>query len=325
MVLCSPGALCQQWILWTPQSIVAVGGSCLLVPCRFEIPAEFDADLKNCTPTGLWKKNQIWGNIVLSSAKTDAQNIIKGEMVGNLLNKNCTTIFNSFPAGYDDTYFFRLECAGTNRLKYTFSSGVNISHADTPPKPQLTPMGNITVGERVRLSCSAPALCPTLPPSLTWTSGLGGIVESQLQEGLDGLMTMTSTLTFTASLPHHGMMIKCSACYTLQPGATTKTTQGNLTFNVLGLYLCEAHNQKGSQRSKVMPLEFETGQCSMMAPYIICGVIVLLYVLTVTVDVYKYKSLSRRLKQQLQLSEKGDNTYTNLTIASISADYDQLQ
>ncbi|XP_041740751.1 myelin-associated glycoprotein [Coregonus clupeaformis] len=384
------GALCQQWILWTPQSIVAVGGSCLLVPCRFEIPAEFDDDLKNCTPTGLWKKNIIWGNIVLSSAKTDAQNIIKGEMVGNLLNKNCTTIFNSFPAGYDDTYFFRLECAGTNRLKYTFSSGVNISHADSPPKPQLTPMGNITVGERVRLSCSAPAPCPTLPPSLTWTSGLGGIVESQLQEGLDGLMTMTSTLTFTASLPHHGMMIKCSACYTLQPGATTKTTQGNLTFNVLyppkntvalsspsgpvpegravtltcqsdanppveryswykdisgqviwkangqtlvllvskadsGLYLCEAHNQKGSQRSKVMPLEFETGQCSMMAPYIICGVIVLLYVLTVTVDVYKYKSLSRRLKQQLQLSEKGDNTYTNLTIASISADYDQLQ
>ncbi|KAM9415167.1 myelin-associated glycoprotein-like isoform 1-T1 [Salvelinus alpinus] len=384
------GALCQQWSLWTPQSIVAVGGSCLLVPCTFEILATFDADLKNCTPTGLWSKNKWGGNIVLSTAKTDDQNIIKGVMVGNLLSKNCTTLFNSFPAGYDDTYLFRLECAGTNRLKYIFYPGVHISHTDTPPKPQLTPIGNITEGELVRLSCSASAPCPTLPPSLTWTSGLGGSVESQLQEGIDGLMTMTSTLTFTASLLHHGLMVKCSARYTLQPGGTTKTTQGNLTLNVLyapkntvalsspsgpvpdgravtltcqsdanppveryswykdisgqvtwkangqtlvllvskadsGLYFCEAHNEKGSQRSKVMPLEFESGQCSVMVPYIICGVMALLYVLTVTVDVYKYKSLSRRLKQQLELSEKGDNTYTNLTVASISSDYDQLQ
>ncbi|CAB1321067.1 unnamed protein product [Coregonus sp. 'balchen'] len=352
------GALCQQWSLWTPQSIVAVGGACLLVPCRFKNPAKFDADLKNCTVTGIWKKNHELGNIVFHSAQTDAQNIIKGVMVGNLLDKNCTTIFNSFPAGYDDTYIFRLEY--------------------TPPKPQLISMGNITEGEQVRLSCSAPAPCPTLPPSLTWTSGLGGSVESQLQEGIDGLMTMTSTLTFTASLPHHALMVKCSARYTLQSGGTTKTTEGNLTLNVLyapkntvalssptgsvpegravtltcqsdanppvelyswykdisgqvtwkangqtlvllvskadsGLYLCEAHNQKGSQRSKAMPLELESGQFSKMAPYIICGVMVLLYVLTVTVDI------------ELSLSGKGDNTYTNLRIASISSGYDQLQ
>ncbi|XP_023830441.1 myelin-associated glycoprotein [Salvelinus sp. IW2-2015] len=385
------GALCQQWSLWTPQSLVAVGGSCLMVPCRFQIPAEFDATLNNCTPHGLWKKHSEWGSIVFHTAQTDAKNIIKGVMLGNLLNKNCTTIFNSFSAGYDDTYIFRLECAGTNPLKYNFLPGLNINHTDTPPRPQLIPMGNIMEGEWVRLSCSAPAPCPTLPPSLTWTSGLGGSVESQLQEGIDGLMTMTSTLTFTASLLHHGLMVKCSARYTLQPGGTTKTTQGNLTLNVLyapkntvalsnptgpvpegravtltcqsdanppieryswykdisgketwkangqtlvllvskadsGLYLCEAHNQNGSQRSKAMPLEFESDQFFKMAPYIICGVMVLLYVLTVTVDVYKYKSLSRRLKQiELSLSGKADNTYTNLRIASTSSDYDQLQ
>jgi hypothetical protein len=110
-----------------PQSIVAVGGSCLLVPCRFEIPAAFDADLKNCTPTGLWYKNILGGNILLTSAQT----IKKGVMVGNLLSKNCTTLFNSFPAGYDDTYIFRLVCAGTNRIKYFFYPGVHISHTGT--------------------------------------------------------------------------------------------------------------------------------------------------------------------------------------------------
>lgn len=112
-------------------------------------------------------------------------------------------------------------------------------HPVTPPRPQLIPMGNIIEGEQGTLSCSAPAPCPTLPPSLTWTSGLGGSVESQLQEGIDGLMTMISTLTFTASLPHHGLMVKCSARYTLQPGGTTKTTQRNLTLNVL----CERPQQ----------------------------------------------------------------------------------
>lgn len=34
---------------------------------------------------------------------------------------------------------------------------------------------------------------------------------------------------------------------------------------------------------------FSGDQFFKMAPYIICGVMVLLYVLTVTVDVYKYK------------------------------------
>ena len=35
-----------------------------------------------------------------------------------------------------------------------------------------------------------------------------------------------------------------------------------------GLYLCEAHNEKGSQRSKVMPLEFESKSfCSLYDKY----------------------------------------------------------
>ncbi|XP_010895219.1 myelin-associated glycoprotein isoform X2 [Esox lucius] len=402
------GALCQQWSLWTPPRIVAIEGCCLLIPCRFEIPAEYEAQFENCEPTGTWKINTVPGSNIFNSFLTGAQKNIKGKIVGDLLKKNCTTTFDSLNAGRDDTYSFRLECAGTNILKYNFLETVQIIHTDTPPKPQLTPMGDFMEGEEVRLRCSAPAPCRTMPPSLTWNYGHGVGVESQLQEGEDGLKMVTSILTFTASPRHHRMRVTCSARYTMQPGGASKMAQSNQTINVLckreaalttiihsspsnnnaprnivtsatppgpafegesktltcssdanppvenyswykniggqptwkangqilvlqvskadsGLYLCEAQNQLGSQRSKVMPLELESGLCLTTDLYIISGVLLLLGLLNLTANMYTFKSLSRRVNMKLLLSKKQDNTYQSLRMTSISPEYDQLQ
>ncbi|XP_062390083.1 B-cell receptor CD22-like isoform X2 [Sardina pilchardus] len=62
-----------------------------------------------------------------------------------------------------------------------------------------------------------------------------------------------------------------------------------------GLYSCEAISPWGEQKSAVVALEVEDGsegqQCSMV-PYVFCGVLACLYVLTIVVDVYKYKRLT---------------------------------
>ncbi|KAL0962421.1 hypothetical protein UPYG_G00339830 [Umbra pygmaea] len=228
------GALCQQWKLWAPASIDAVGESCVLVPCRFEIPADYEVHLNTCVPTGVWKTNDILGITIFSSAQKDAQNKIKGQIVGDLLKKNCTTIFNSLKAGDGGTFIFRIECTGTNVLKYNFIETVKITHTDAPPKPQLIPMSNITVGDKLRLRCSAPAPCHTLPPSLTWNSDHGGFVESELQEkGEDGLTTVSSTLVLHPTPINDRKTVSCSALYQLQPVGAYKKTQTNLTLNVL--------------------------------------------------------------------------------------------
>nr|XP_046274286.1 sialoadhesin isoform X2 [Scatophagus argus] len=90
-----------------------------------------------------------------------------------------------------------------------------------------------------------------------------------------------------------------------------------------GVYLCEAQTKRGSQRSRPVSLEVNattgSGDSLVLIPYIICGVVLVLYFLTVVVDVYKYK---RRLKK---IEVKGEHTYTALRTRSVTSDYDQLQ
>ncbi|KAK5883301.1 hypothetical protein CesoFtcFv8_019644 [Champsocephalus esox] len=92
------------------------------------------------------------------------------------------------------------------------------------------------------------------------------------------------------------------------------------------LYLCEAQSPMASQRSRPVSLEVKTttGRIEgVVLPYTICGVLLLLYIMTVVVDVYKYRGISRRLKM---IEVKGEeHTDTNMRCRSVASDYDQLQ
>ncbi|XP_064160225.1 myelin-associated glycoprotein-like isoform X4 [Anguilla rostrata] len=227
------GALGREWATWMPQSIEALSGSCVLIPCRFDIQPQFDKDL-TAEAKGLWKKGYTNGKVVFDSSRTGTaaeQNTIKGTLIGQLLMKNCTTILDGFPSSYSDDYFFRLEAL--DKLKYNFPTAVKINAKDSPPKPKLTPERvEVMEGTSVNLSCSAVAPCPELPPNLTWTPRLSDSVD-HLQENEDRTKSVSSVLTFTASHLHHGQKITCRALYTLQQGDTQKTTEASRTLKVL--------------------------------------------------------------------------------------------
>ncbi|XP_064160249.1 B-cell receptor CD22-like isoform X7 [Anguilla rostrata] len=223
------GALGREWATWMPQSIEALSGSCVLIPCRFDIQPQFDKDL-TAEAKGLWKKGYTNGKVVFDSSRTGTaaeQNTIKGTLIGQLLMKNCTTILDGFPSSYSDDYFFRLEAL--DKLKYNFPTAVKINAKDSPPKPKITPERvEVMEGTSVSLSCSAAAPCPKLPPNLTWTPRLSDSVN-QLQENV----SVSSVLTFTASHLHHGQNITCRALYTLQQGNIQKMSEASLTLRVL--------------------------------------------------------------------------------------------
>ncbi|XP_064160112.1 hemicentin-1-like isoform X7 [Anguilla rostrata] len=219
------GALGSDWAVWMPQSIEALIGSCVLIPCRFEIPSEYDSDLLQdpSSVNGKWKKDE---TIVFDSSSQSASSL-HGKITGDLLQKKCTTVLENLPMNYHGRYKFRLEC--NNRLKWNFKQSVQINITASPPKPKLTPERvEVMEGTSVSLSCSAAAPCPKLPPNLTWTPRLSDSV-GQLQENV----SVSSVLTFTASHLHHGQNITCRALYKLQQGDTQKTTEASLTLRVL--------------------------------------------------------------------------------------------
>lgn len=55
----SPVVLCRDWKLTMPESITAVRGSCVTVPCVFEVPSDQEANLLNCPNGGVWRKRTI--------------------------------------------------------------------------------------------------------------------------------------------------------------------------------------------------------------------------------------------------------------------------
>ncbi|XP_053097576.1 myelin-associated glycoprotein-like [Pangasianodon hypophthalmus] len=229
------GVLCRESSISLPQSVEALRGLCVLIPCSFEIKEEFDADLKTAL-TGIWNKDDPFINKVFNSKET-TENKIEGEIIGDLHMKNCTTIFYNIRQSDSGEYYFRIETSG--RLKETYkSSSVDIRVRDSPISPSITlykeDQGKVEdqneVVERtsVSLICSAPAPpCLLKPPTFTWNF----LSEERRPEQNHNTSFSSSQLNFSATHLHHGVDFTCTATYQLQN--KTKSAQSSFTLHVL--------------------------------------------------------------------------------------------
>ncbi|XP_037642062.1 B-cell receptor CD22-like isoform X3 [Sebastes umbrosus] len=219
-------ALCGEFKALMPQTIEVLSGSCVTIPCSFDVTAQYESNLDS-TCKAVWKKDR--STVVFDSGNSQ-QTTIKGELKGDLTRKDCTTTLNNMQPSYTNNYFFKVEC--NNNLKNDFLQQISISVKADPPRPTLTPSTlKLKEGTSVSLMCSAPAPCLSHPPTLTWTSGLGDSQET-LQENQDKTKVKTSVVTFTASHHHHGKTISCTAVYSKQDGSTESTVRTSLTADV---------------------------------------------------------------------------------------------
>lgn len=103
---------------------MALRGSCVQIPCTFNTP---DNMLKNAESIfGCWiKKNHAFlqqDSLVVFNGST---NIIKGfsniEILGNLSQSGCTTVFYDVMNNHTDNYYFRVEMKTPSQYwKYTY-------------------------------------------------------------------------------------------------------------------------------------------------------------------------------------------------------------
>ncbi|XP_030646276.1 sialic acid-binding Ig-like lectin 10 [Chanos chanos] len=224
------GVVCRHFSISLPDSIKTLSGSCVLIPCTFDIPENYEGDLTD-KAKGIWYKDQISDHNKVFDSGTPDKNKIRGEIIGDLTVKNCTTVLYDFSQKHSGEFIFRLE--GLNGLKYNFAmKKVQVTATDDPPKVSLRPdKVEVMEGESVRFNCSAEASCPSLGPMLTWSPRLN-MSEEKLQEKISPITHMTSVLTFTATPLHHGETITCTATYQLKNNQTN-TSARSATLNVL--------------------------------------------------------------------------------------------
>ncbi|KAB5541863.1 hypothetical protein PHYPO_G00084820 [Pangasianodon hypophthalmus] len=233
-VLC---VLCREFSISLPESVEALRGLCVLIPCSFEIEEEFDADFQK-DRTGIWFKDGTnHNNNKVFNSKETKENRIEGEIIGDLRMKNCTTIFYNIRERDSGRYYFRVETSG--RLKHTYSSSsVDIRVRDSPISPSITlykedqgkveDQNEVVEGTSVSLICSAPAPpCLLKPPTFTWNF----LSEERRQEQNYSTNFSSSQLNFSATHLHHGVNFTCTATYQLQN--KNKSAQSSLTLHVL--------------------------------------------------------------------------------------------
>ncbi|XP_065150683.2 B-cell receptor CD22-like [Paramisgurnus dabryanus] len=148
-------------------------------------------------------------------------------MIGNLTERNCSTVFYNIMMNHSDPYYFRLQME-PDVFKATFNTNPNnasdssktvrINVIDSPQPPELIFSPDVSKyvmeGTAVNLICSAEAPCPKQPPTLSWTNiPKSANIITQLQEKPDKTHSVFSSMTFNASYMDHRMNISCTATY----------------------------------------------------------------------------------------------------------------
>ncbi|XP_051537772.1 B-cell receptor CD22-like [Myxocyprinus asiaticus] len=225
-----------------PRSITALSGSCVEIPCTFKV-SDFEDRLKTADITfGCWiKTDQVDltkpDNIVFNGS----QNIIRGfshiEMLGNVSQRECTTVFYDIMKNHSDIYYFRLQMEPNNVFRATFvNSPINISVSDVPMPPKLTlnDLQEVMENRIVNVSCSAEAPCPKQPPKLSWSNiPKSAIITTQLQEKPDKTQSVFSQITFKPSYMDDRKNISCTVTY---PRNTSNDTTVETTMMLRVLF-----------------------------------------------------------------------------------------
>ncbi|XP_015227364.1 PREDICTED: sialic acid-binding Ig-like lectin 9 [Cyprinodon variegatus] len=209
-------AICSKFEASLQSTVEVLRGCFVTIPCSFDFEDNYKKDFTDkCVRS--WVDNN---NLAL---------VNKTKIIGKLQEKNCTTEFKVMKPETSNIYYFRLDC--NNDLKYSYKkSGLHFQVKEHFPPPTLTPsVLEVTEGESVNLTCSAPNLCPFHPPTLTWIPILGSIQET-LRENKNKTMFKISVLNFTASRHHQN--ISCTAVYKAQNG-TSVSTEKKITGNIL--------------------------------------------------------------------------------------------
>ncbi|XP_015260076.1 PREDICTED: sialic acid-binding Ig-like lectin 13 [Cyprinodon variegatus] len=204
----------------TPALNEALSGSCLQVPCSFKGENSFKI---NEVTSGVWIKSP--KNIFDTYNGVNKYPI---EIIGNLSQKNCTTLFSNVNTSNEGTYFFRIEISGDRAT--ACADPLQVKVKDSPWSPSINiPVGDLKEHQSVNISCSAVTPCPHSPPELTWN--LQQDSERQTEKNTDGTFTTKIQKTISLSDTHDGYNISCSARYPVNGGNKTAETEVTLSVS----------------------------------------------------------------------------------------------
>ncbi|XP_067247977.1 myelin-associated glycoprotein-like [Chanodichthys erythropterus] len=213
-----------------PKRVEALEGSCVFIPCTFDIDQLYKDDLTDSAKR-IWNKDGSTETVVFDSNSPDT-GLLRGEIFGNPTKKNCTIRFDNLSQRDNGSYFFRLE--GNGRLKYSYKNIpgdlVQISIIDSPPKPTVSLFEDqeeteVKEGSSVNLRCSTKIFCSSRPAVLTWSSSPEHLLKEIVTQQRQSETELISDLIFTVTHRHHSATFTCTVTHQLQQNITKQESR----------------------------------------------------------------------------------------------------
>ncbi|XDV24442.1 hypothetical protein PO909_028615, partial [Leuciscus waleckii] len=209
-----------------PKRVEALQGSCVFIPCTFDIDQQYVTELTDDSKR-IWYKDGNSPTVVFDSSSPNTASL-KGEIFGTPTEKNCTTRFDNVLQRDKGSYYFRVE--GSKNLKYSYTNKpeykVEIVVIDSPPKPTVSlfkdqqkvkKVKEVKEGSSVNLHCSTKIFCSSRPANLTWTSSPEHLLnKSVTQQQRQEQTELISDLIFTVTHRHHLANFTCTVTHQLQ-------------------------------------------------------------------------------------------------------------
>uniref|UniRef100_A0A6I8SM79 Ig-like domain-containing protein n=1 Tax=Xenopus tropicalis TaxID=8364 RepID=A0A6I8SM79_XENTR len=199
-----PGSESQDLLASLPESIPALRGSCVEIPCTF--PWVFvDFQL-------IWYREQPFADpqIFNNENPLDIHEAFRGRtfLVGNESN-SCSLRIDDVR---DSETYYPCINGNINCNQYRGFNKVRVQVTDTPERPVLTLPPSLTEGTPARITCSVQHTCAHNPPVLQWNKvGFNRTERSEELEG--GVWRFVSEIEYIPTYQDDGSPIVCESNY----------------------------------------------------------------------------------------------------------------
>uniref|UniRef100_A0A1B8Y6X4 Ig-like domain-containing protein n=1 Tax=Xenopus tropicalis TaxID=8364 RepID=A0A1B8Y6X4_XENTR len=200
-----PGSYSQDWAITLPESIRALRGSCVVIPCAFTRPrGNKDFSL-------VWYNEDSFPDKIIFSQQ-DPSDVSEGyrhrtSLVGNEPN-SCSLRINGVQES--ETYYPYIN--GNCNIFSDICQTVRVQVSDDPNVPVIKMPSILTEGKRAFISCSVEHTCPPRPPTLQWNRAGYKLTDRQ-QSLKDGVWKAETVMGYLPSYRDHGAELECKATY----------------------------------------------------------------------------------------------------------------
>ncbi|XP_031762322.1 B-cell receptor CD22 isoform X1 [Xenopus tropicalis] len=206
LLILLPEALGQQWSFSFPQSIQALKGSCVEIPCSYTRPRT----LRPPKVTWYLEGRKDYYTVFDSHDRGEALDTYRSrtKLVLNTIN-SCTLHISNVRSDDEGSYIPEVD----NRDAYDLNGAtVRITVIDTPSTINLQGPAVMMEGIPVAIRCSVEHTCGSDPPTLRWNKRQY-LPRTEQQHVSEGRWEAISEITYSPTYEDDETEIQCSATY----------------------------------------------------------------------------------------------------------------